>query len=348
MPAVLLAWAGLCTQVSAGTPIQHVRISPDVAVDLDGTPVSDEQFVDDLGAPLSVLGLGVLPTAVDVDAYHRLLNGDQLFSTDTTIQLPGGLVARPADVVRYDGQGYSLEFDASAAGLGPGVDCDAVATDFVLSNGQLLDGQLLLSFDVTLALGAITVADSDLVRYDGVDFTLFFDGTAAGIPAGLDVDAADYLFNGGNFLLSFDSGGQVGSVPFTAGDILEYDAATGWSMAYDVSSHQTGWGGANLDALHAEPRCPTAWFGQTLLAESESQFAWASPVAWQAVRGDLAGLGGYLFDTQFANSGTVLTDSTVPVNGSGFWYLVKPDCALPLGSWQAQLGATPGRDAVLP
>ena len=41
-----------------------------------------------------------------------------------------------------------------------------------------------------------------------------------------------------------------------------------------------------------------------------------------------------------------LTDSSEPASGTGFYYLVRPDCLV--GSWQTSLGAEPGRDLALP
>ena len=41
-----------------------------------------------------------------------------------------------------------------------------------------------------------------------------------------------------------------------------------------------------------------------------------------------------------------LTDSSTPVSGAGFYYLVRPDCLV--GSWQTSLGAEPERDLALP
>ena len=41
-----------------------------------------------------------------------------------------------------------------------------------------------------------------------------------------------------------------------------------------------------------------------------------------------------------------LTDSSEPLSGAGFYYLVKPDCGV--GSWQTSLGAEPERDLALP
>jgi hypothetical protein len=44
--------------------------------------------------------------------------------------------------------------------------------------------------------------------------------------------------------------------------------------------------------------------------------------------------------------GTSLVDATLPAAGSGFYYLVRPDCVV--GSWQSSPGAEPARDAALP
>ncbi|MEJ2088838.1 MAG: hypothetical protein P8Y69_10285, partial [Gammaproteobacteria bacterium] len=44
--------------------------------------------------------------------------------------------------------------------------------------------------------------------------------------------------------------------------------------------------------------------------------------------------------------GTSFADEVVPDRDEGFFYVVKPSCAV--GSWQSTLGAEPGRDAALP
>jgi hypothetical protein len=110
---------------------------------------------------------------------------------------------------------------------------------------------LLLSFDTAVTLGGVTAADEDLVRFNGSGFTLFFDGSAAGVPEGLDLDAADNL-GGGNvaLALSFDGSGSLPGVVFADEDVLEYDLFTGtWEILYDGSAHHAAWGGANLDAV---------------------------------------------------------------------------------------------------
>src|SRR5262249_37735973 len=69
-------------------------------------------------------------------------------------------------------------------------------------------GAQLLSFDTTVELpgagGTTLVAGpADVVRFDGAVYSLAFDSTAAGLPAGLNVDAATRL--GNDVAVSFDT-----------------------------------------------------------------------------------------------------------------------------------------------
>ena len=166
-------------------------------------------------------------------------NGDRLFALANAASLTGGVYARPGDVVRYDGANYSIEFDAATEGVPRGIKTDAVA----IAPG----GGLLLSFDGTVDLGGTIAADEDLVRWDGAVFVLAFDGSAAGLAATLDVDAAQDL-GGGAFLVSLDTAGSVGGVAFADEDVLRYDGAT-WSLELDTSTTDSEWRAADLDAM---------------------------------------------------------------------------------------------------
>ena len=65
------------------------------------------------------------------------------------------------------------------------------------------------------------------------------------------------------------------------------------------------------------------------------------------VRGGLGGVSRYGIDFVDALPlAAGFTDASVPAVGSGFYYLVKPDCSV--GSWQSSLGSEPGRDEALP
>ena len=118
--------------------------------------------------------------------------------------------------------------------------------------GEIGPGDLLLSFDVTVTVGGITATDEDLVRVHGGVFSLFFDGSAAGIDPGLDLDAAYILASNGHLLLAFDGSGTLGGVSFTSEDVLEFTpTSTGWALAYDGLAEHSGWVGADLHGLSA-------------------------------------------------------------------------------------------------
>ena len=234
--AGLAAWLVL-VPADAQTPLVDVEVSPDITVSLTGTTVNDEETVVD--PPTTAMTLG-LPGNVDVTGFHDLGAGEVLFSIDVSAAL-GAITATPADVVRLAGAVYSLEFDGAANGVPAGVQVDAVG---------VVDGDLLLSFDITAALGAITVDDEDLVRFDG-GFSLFLDGSAAGVDPSLDLDGVRRLANE-RILVSFDGSGSVGGVVFDDEDVLEFDpVAASWAMSYDGSVEHAGWPAGDLNALHA-------------------------------------------------------------------------------------------------
>jgi hypothetical protein len=238
----------LCFPGSAAA-VLDVTYSPDVEATFDGQSISREDpAVDDLMGTVIPVPIGTVPQSADLIAYHREADGAHLLSFDTTVELGvGPLTARPGDVVRFDGSTYTLEFDADGAGVPAGVAVDAVAR---------LDDDLMLSFDVTVALSGSTFADEDLMRFDGVDFSMFFDGSAAGVDPGLDVDAADFRPADGHILMSFDGAGSLTPVSFADEDVLEFDPlADAWSLLYDGSAQHAAWESADLVALAASPAC---------------------------------------------------------------------------------------------
>ena len=104
---------------TALTPIASADLSPDIAVVLDGQTIEDQDVASDdlVTTVITPIALGSLPNASDVIAYHSLANGDRLLAFDVTVLLPGAETALPGDVVRYDGVGYTIEFDAQAESL---------------------------------------------------------------------------------------------------------------------------------------------------------------------------------------------------------------------------------------
>lgn len=235
----------------AATPFASIAASPDISIDLAGTTVSDEDVAeDDFVAVIPSNGPPGIPASADLDAYHRIGIND-LFSLDTTVTLPGGLTAEPRDVVRWDGVSYTIEFDGSSNGIPNGARVDAVSI-------EASSGDLLLSFDLTIDFGDFIAADEDLVAFDGITFSLLFDGSAVGISESLDLDAVHYLDLNGNLAVSFDTSGEVSGIEFDDEDVLEYEPASGaWELVFDGSAQHSAWSQADLDAVHLVPEPET-------------------------------------------------------------------------------------------
>jgi len=223
------------------------EISTDITTDLGGTVAADEDVVEDSGAGAPAkIALGTLPAAADVIGYSIATNGDILFSLDIASSLAGGVEVTPRDVVRYNGSVYSIEFAGADHAVPAGTKIDAIG---------LVSGDLLLSFDVTVELDAVTADDEDLVRLDSTQpdvWSLYFDGSAHGVPAGADLDGADVLDATGHLALSFDISGSAGGVSFDDEDILDFDpVGDSWTMRYDGSTHFASLAAADVDAVFA-------------------------------------------------------------------------------------------------
>lgn len=221
-------------------PVHAAEISTDVTVATAGGTANDAEVINKGNNPFSFPGV---PAGADLAAYHRFADGDVLVAFDTAISLPGGIFARAGDVVRFDGAGYSIEWEASAAGLPGGVITDAV-TDY--------RGELALSFDTSVILpGNVFLNDEDLVRITGSGFELLLDGSALGIDSATNLDGASYFQadSGDLFFLSFSESGQIGDVEYDDEDVLSYNAATSqWSLLYDGSDRLAA-GGIDVDAV---------------------------------------------------------------------------------------------------
>jgi hypothetical protein len=88
---------------------------------------------------------------------------------------------------------------------------------------------LYVSLDsgATLNNGALTVADEDILSFDGANFATFFDGSAAGIPTAEDIDGFAVI-DADTILLSFDSPATLpGSLSVDDSDIVQFDGTLG-------------------------------------------------------------------------------------------------------------------------
>ena len=172
----LLGLAGPPAQ--GATVLEDISTSPDVTIVLTAGPTSvdDEDVVTQSpGESLALVDLSTLPASASVTAVHFEPQGDALFSLDTPATL-GGILFLPGDVIRYEAvlDVYSRKFDAAANGVA-GASVDALS---------MIGGDLLLSFDVAVPLDSVAADPEDLVRFSPGASTLFFDGSAEGVPGG--------------------------------------------------------------------------------------------------------------------------------------------------------------------
>jgi hypothetical protein len=128
-----------------------------------------------------------------------------------------------------------------------------------LPGGANVDGfdrvsanQFYLSFSgtvtITLPGPDLTVADEDVVYYNAGTWTLFFDGSANGLPTGdFDLDAISIV--GGTLYFSTDNA----NVPTGAGgtsddaDIYVWNGGSSYTRVFDASA--LGWSTANVDGF---------------------------------------------------------------------------------------------------
>ena len=88
---------------------------------------------------------------------------------------PAGVTILPWEIALYNGA-YGVQ-----AGVAAGTTLDGLH--------QMNDGSWLLSVESPTILGGATYRRDDIVRYDGVSFSLFFSGSGAGVPIDSDIDA---------------------------------------------------------------------------------------------------------------------------------------------------------------
>ena len=164
------------------------------------------------------------------------------FSTFGNTNPPGvGGTADDADIYYWNGTAFSRNFDASANGLLPGIaNVDGYvrvdATHFYMS----------FSADTTVP-GPGAVQDEDVVYYNSGVWSLYFDGTAAGLTAiDQDIDAFDIV--GGVLYFSTVGNTNPPGVVGTADDADIYTwNGTAFSRVFDATVNGLLPNAANVD-----------------------------------------------------------------------------------------------------
>lgn len=236
--APLVLWASM----TSAQPVD-LALVPDSAVTVDGVSIASDAVLgtDRLGfKELKLAALtAALPAGAAIDALD-FFSPDEVYFSLTAAADFGGFIASDEDVLAWDGVGFTLLWDGSNAGIPMAADIDALD---VVSSTPLV---MMLSLDIPAILDGILTQDEDLVRFeDGGGFVaLAFDGSAAGVPAALDVDALNVRI-ASEWLLSFDADVTLGGAVLEDGDIALFDP-TGGGFA------TSAWFDASLDGAPSE------------------------------------------------------------------------------------------------
>jgi hypothetical protein len=157
----------------------------------------------------------------------------------------------------FRGDDYS---GRQAIGVGPGAAGPLLTLDFPGASRLHMDALcvrsnlVVFSCDVDFVLNSIEFADEDLVAFDkrtGV-YSMFFDGSARGIPPAADVDAASFVPGTTNLLLSFDTTVTLpGAGSVDDDDVVLCQGGT-FAKQFDGATQLGLRPAADVDALHLD------------------------------------------------------------------------------------------------
>jgi hypothetical protein len=171
-----------------------------------------------------------------------LSRGEVLLSTDIPVTLEG-VSYRERDILHYDLSGFSLYQPDPAPEIPRGVNIEALC---LLGVG----GDILFSVDVPTTIEGELYTERDLILYNGINFSKFFDGTAVGIPEGAGIDAVTVL-DDGTIIFSLDIPVNLGENTINARDLIKYDDS---SLSLYFSGSDNGIPeGATIDGAYVSP-----------------------------------------------------------------------------------------------
>jgi hypothetical protein len=154
-----------------------------------------------------------------VDGYHRDSNGNVYFSFDVDTRVNGGGVTK-SDIIRctnIDCSAYSYFFNSVAESL-VHININAFTLDPI-------NGDLIFSIENDARINGALFFASDLIRFNGTDYTLAYDSFSIGFSRYKNIDAVSMTISN-KFLFSFASDSVTNH-------IYEYDNVSGDSaIAY--------------------------------------------------------------------------------------------------------------------
>jgi hypothetical protein len=152
-----------------------------------------------------------IPLGANLDAF-AFFKDSIIFCLD----IPGvfeGENYTEADIIRYNGIGFSKLVDGRAIGIPEGTGFDGVA--------MLPDGSIAFSIDTPASLGGTAYKANDIIRYDGSRFSLIFEGSANGIPEHANIDGV-WVTARKDLFFSLDIPCMLSELEVTDKDIIQW------------------------------------------------------------------------------------------------------------------------------
>ncbi|MCG3211509.1 MAG: hypothetical protein FOGNACKC_05155 [Anaerolineae bacterium] len=181
-----------------------------------------------------------------VGQVYTLLTPPLYFSTAGNSNPPGvGGTADDADIYFWSGSAFSRVIDASTLSIPNNANVDGFdrvdATHFYMS----FTGNV--SIDPPGPNNTLSVADEDVVYYNNGTWSLFFDGSAHGLPNSMDLDAISIV--GGTLYFSTDNTNVPPGVSGAGddADIYRWNGGNSYTRVFDASA--LGWSTANVDGF---------------------------------------------------------------------------------------------------
>jgi len=227
----------------------HARVADpdDGAVTLGRDTTIFDLDGNGFGDGFSPFPAGVNRDGLDITGFHL---SPRRYSIDTAIIIAGQPV-RPIDIFSFDGFGVpQLALAGRVEGIPENARIDAVSVDPDT-------GDLVFSLDISATLDSQIYFPTDLIRWDGATFSLFFNGLTLFMQQpGSNIDAA-HVLDADRILVSVSTPTTVPGGPggfFVQDDeILEVFRPSGnFTPSLALRDAHPSWEAAGIDALWAE------------------------------------------------------------------------------------------------
>jgi hypothetical protein len=213
--------------------------STDIPVSIGSESFKEKQVFHNDDPGFSLQFSPPLDEGVNIVGYSFGENWEK-FTVDVKTYLDG-TTFYCRDLIQYEEGHYYRAFGGYGEGMPPSVCIDAVTV--------FPDERIVFSVDVPVTLGGTDYQENDLILWDGAFFSLYFDGSANGIPDGVNIDGVR-VNAAGRLFLSVDVPVRLGGIDVKDSDIVEFDG--GYSLLFDGASAGIPWG-TNIDAFSFRP-----------------------------------------------------------------------------------------------